>query len=471
MKLTIWDLFKYIWKHKVMIVLGTVLSLIAANLYVNKIQTYSAEVVIRYKDACVSDGKALDGSEFDSNEIVSPKVIATADRNLTFNITDDKIRANTKITPIIPSAAQSLADSKQKLGEEYEYHPNTFRIKYKGNSSYYQTRDTLDKLIDSYFKYYNEKYLYLASVSEIDHNLNNGEYDYLEQAEIMQDNIDKAIEVLNGYVSTNAYRSPSTGMTFDNMIDEFEYLSEFKMPLIFSQIYTARLSNNKDLLINKYSERREQNLLNAKNSSEKAATAEDKMNAYVNANVKVPNSYNYSKDDNNDDVMIIQDVHDDNTSRTIQPQTTYDNLIKNYVTDSVGANDNSIDSEHCQKVIDIFSTAADSGVDYIEYENSVKSEIAETLDELKGMYQTAYKLIDDYNAYIPTSHIECLTGVRYYENVYASLYYLIAIVIGFSLLCVLAIAIETIKRYAAYSKSGTENDADSDSRDENKDEE
>ena len=153
MKLTIWDLFKYIWKHKLMIVLGTALSLIAANLYVNNIQTYSAEVVIRYKDACVSEGKALDGSEFDSNEIVSPKVIATADRNLTFNITDDKIRANTKITPIIPSAAQSLAESKQKLGEEYEYHPNTFRIKYKGNSSYYQTRDTLDKLIDSYFKY------------------------------------------------------------------------------------------------------------------------------------------------------------------------------------------------------------------------------------------------------------------------------------------------------------------------------
>ena len=79
MKLTIWDLFKYIWKHKLMIVLGTALSLIAANLYVNNIQTYSAEVVIRYKDACVSEGKALDGSEFDSNEIVSPKVIATAD--------------------------------------------------------------------------------------------------------------------------------------------------------------------------------------------------------------------------------------------------------------------------------------------------------------------------------------------------------------------------------------------------------
>ena len=54
---------------------------------------------------------------------------------------------------------------------------------------------------------------------------------------------------------------------------------------------------------------------------------------------------------------------------------------------------------------------------------------------------------------------------------YASLYYLIAIVLGFSLLCVLAIAIEITKRYAAYSKRGAEDDADSDSREENKDEE
>lgn len=471
MKLTIWDLFKYVLRHKVMIILGTVFALIAANLYVNKIQTYSAEVVIRYKDACVSEGRTLSGGEFDSNEIISPKVIANANRKLAFGVTDDKIRMNTKITPIIPSGAQSLQESKQKLGEEYEYHPNTFRIKYKGNSSYYQTRDTLDKLIDSYFKYYNEKYLYLASVSEIEDNLNDSKYDYLEQAEIMQDNIDKAISVLNSYISSNAYRSPSTGMTFNDVIDEFEYLSEFRMPLIFSQIYTARLSKNKDLLINKYSERSEQNLLNAKNSTEKATTAEDKMDAYVNANVKVPNSYNYSKDDNNDDVMIIQDVHDDNRTRTIQTQTTYDNLIKNYVNDSVGSNNSTIDADHCQKVIKIFSTAADSSIDYDAYENSVKTEIANTLSDLKGMYQTAYKLIDDYNAYIPASHIECLTGVRYYENVYASLYYLIALVIGFSLLCIIAIAIEIIKRYAEYSKEGADDESDSDSQDEDKDKE
>ena len=83
------------------------------------------------------------------------------------------------------------------------------------------------------------------------------------------------------------------------------------------------------------------------------------------------------------------------------------------------------------------------------------------LTKLRDMYQTAFSLIDDYNAYVPARHIECLTGVRYYENVYASFYYLVALLIGFMLLCVLAIAIETVKRYAAYQKQEhkSENDA------------
>ncbi|UKI38164.1 MAG: hypothetical protein L6V93_09390 [Clostridiales bacterium] len=53
------------------------------------------------------------------------------------------------------------------------------------------------------------------------------------------------------------------------------------------------------------------------------------------------------------------------------------------------------------------------------------------MQKLKNLYTTAFELIDDYNAYVPSKHIESLTGIRYYENVYSSLYYLIALIIGF----------------------------------------
>lgn len=456
MKITIWDLIKYLYKHKIFIVLTVICSFVLSKLYVDKVQTYSAEVVIRYKDSCVSEGNSLDGSKFDVNEIVSPKVIANANKDLLFNVTDDGIRANTKITPIIPSSISSLKDAKEKLGEEYEYHPNTFKITYKGNGSYYQTRDTLDKLVDNYFKYYNEKYLYLASVSEIDYDLNKGNYEYLEQAEILQNNIDNTIDILKSYVSENEYRSPTTGLTFTDLINEFEYLSEFELPLIYSRIYTAKLAINKDLMLKKYNERKEASELKEKNSSEKAGIAEDRMDAYVDANVDVPNSYNSNKNVGNDDVTIIQDIHDE--ERVTNEQTTYDSLIKNYVTDSVSANDSKIDAEYCVSVIDAFTGDTPKGINYEEYENLVKSDISNTLDKLKELYSTAFSLIDDFNAYIPSMHIESLTGIRYFENVYASLYNMIGMILGLFVSCAAAIAIEIMRKYAEYEKS--KDDAD-----------
>lgn len=451
MRLSVWDLFVYLYKHKIMIALTVVVAFILSKFAVSKMQNYSAEIVISYKDACISNGYALDGSKFDSSEIVSPKVISNANKELPFNITDDGIKANTKIIPIVPDSEKRIQESKEKLGEEYEYHANSFRIRYRGNSSYYETRDTLDKLISNYFKYYNEKYLYQATVSEIDYNLNQSNYDYIEQAEILQNNIDSAIDVLQGYVGNDDYRSPSAGITFKDLIKEFEYLSEFKLPRIFSQILDARLSLDKGLLLNKYTERMESNRLSAKNNTEKAQLAKDRMDAYVQANVDVPNSYNSNINQGQDDVKIIEDI-DHHTATAIAEQTTYDTLIKNHVTDSVAANDNTIDAAYCADIINTFSTNAAPAVDYAQTETYVKNEIQSTLDKLSELYDKAFVLIDDYNAYIPSQHIECLTGIRHYENVYGSFYSLVAIVLGFLFSCVLAIALEIMKKYAAYSK-------------------
>ena len=114
-------------------------------------------------------------------------------------------------------------------------------------------------------------------MSEIDYNLNNTDYDYIEQAEIIQNNVDNAINVLEGYANGKEYRSPSTGLTFRDLINEFEYLSEFKLPTVFSRIYDARLTFNKELLINKYTDRMETNELQSKNSEEKSELAGDRM--------------------------------------------------------------------------------------------------------------------------------------------------------------------------------------------------
>ena len=446
MSITIWDLFKYIYKWKIVIIVVTILSFLGASWYVNSHQTYTAKVVIQYTDACISEGKTINGQAFDSNEIKAPVVILNVLKELGYeNKKIDSVRANIGVVAITPTSVTNLKESKAKLGEDYEYHPNTFMVTYKGDSSYEATRDILSSVINNYFKYYSETYLYLAALNEVDYNLNQKNYDYLEQAELLQDNVKQTIASLESYATSSVnYRSPTTGLTFDDLLKEFQRIDEYSIPLIYSKIFEAQLSKDKSLLINKYTERMEESKRDAENNRYKASLAEERMKAYVAAHNEIQN-YNL-------DEVIDKDVGGQTT--------TYDQLIKSYATDSIAANNNKIDAQYCQNVIERFTGEVDGSVDYAADEQFVQEKIAEVLAELQVLYAKTNINTSDYNSYIPAHHIKKLSGVGYFQNLSGTLYKLIAIVFGFGLACAFAIAYEVMRKYAKYHVSSDDDKED-----------
>ena len=459
MRISIWDLCKYLYKWKLAIIAVTVFALLAATWYVDKKQTYSAKVVIEYLDPCISRGETPDGQKFDSNEIKAPTVILNVLKELGYEHKKvGSVRENIGVVAITPASADNLKEAREKLGEEYSFYPNTFTITYKGDSSYEATRDILSSVISNYFKYYTERYLYLAALNEVDYSLNQKNFDYLEQAEQLQDNVKQTIESLQSYEKDSvSYRSPTTGLTFEDILKDFERIDEYAIPIIFSKIYEAQLSQNKTLLINKYTERMEATEREAANNLYKAESAQTRMEAYVNANRNVHSAYSNPSDD--EDINILQDV-DWTRDREINTQTMYDNLIVSYANDSIAANNNRIDAEHCRAVIERFTGAVDEGVNYKENEKFVQEKIAEVLEELKVLYEEANTITRDYNAYIPAHHIKKLSGVGYFEDISGSLYQLIAIVLGFGFSCALAIGYEIMRKYAAFQAAHGDEDDD-----------
>ena len=452
MSISIWDLFKYLYKWKIVIIAVTILSLLAASFYVNEKQTYTAKVVIQFLDPCIARGETPDGGKFDSNEIKSPVVILNVLKELGYEQKKiDSVREKISISPITPSSAESLKEAKEKLGEEYSYYPTAFTVTYKGDSSYEATRDILSSVITNYLKYYTERYLYLAALNEVDYNLNNKNFDYLEQAEQLQENVKQTISALQGYEKDSAsYRSPNTGLTFDDLLKEFQRLDEHTIPLIFSKIFEAQLSQNKALLINKYTERMEQNERDAENNLYKAELAKDRMDAYVKSTTKVENEA----------LELVEE------EERVAVQTTYDQLITNYASDSISANNNKIDADYCRVVIGRFTGAPSGNVDYEKSEQFVQDKIAEVLEQLKVLYQKANTNTADYNAYIPAHHIKKLSGVGYFENISGALYKLIALFVGFGLSCAFAIMYEIMRKYAAFQATIQDESETSDSNDE-----
>ena len=471
MSISIWDLFKYLYKWKIFIAIITVVAFFMASVYVDRSQTYSAKVIIQYDDACISQGKTLDEKTFDVSEIKAPRVILNVLNDLGYkNKKIESIREKITISAITPKKVDSLKSAKEKLGEEYFFFPKTFMITYKGNSSFESTRDILSSLIANYFKHYSETYLYLAALNEVDYNVNKKNFDYLEQAEQIDDNLKQTVSALANYSRDSmGYRSPTTGLTFSDLLKEFERIEEFSMPKIFSKIFEGQVTKNKEILIDRYKERLENNMRNMDNYAYKADVARDRMSSYLNANLNLfnPNDENSVE---NDSVSIMQGVERDENGG-VDKQTTYDALIIGYANDSISANNNRIDMDYCNNVIEKFTGEKSEGINYSEYEKEVKSEIDNVLVRLEGLYKEANINISDYNEYIPAFHIKKLSGVSYFENISGSVYKLIAIIGGFGMSCVAAIAYEIMKKYAEYSKENDEDgtDGEDDKKGEDKD--
>ncbi len=456
MKLTIWDLFRFLLKGKWLIITLTVITTAAAIVFVRQNQTYTAKIIIKYEDGCISNGYTLKGGTFDAEEIISPSVMLRVIEETGLSSQKmDSIRNKITITPIFDTAQIALKEANQKNGIEYNYYPNTFCVEYDGTPSFEQTRTTLNSVINNYFDYYAKTYLYLASIKEIDYTLNEQDFDYIEQAELINKNIKNTVASLSGYSRDSGnYLSPSNGVSFNMLINNFEHIETYLLPEIFEKIYTGPVTKNKGLLVNKYTERKEEYLRSKDGADYLAEKTKEKMDAYVEANLTVPNAYHDSGSTYSDeDVGIIKDV--DRSLRVTTEKTLYDELFKEYANDLSSAKRNLLMAEECDNVLARFSESGDE-TKTAANTAEVEALIAECLEELRPIYKDTFGVIDDYNSSLVPKHITKLCDICYFPKLDYKLFGLVGFILGFGLSCILVVAYEV---YELFRKSEKNTDA------------
>lgn len=448
MNLRLIDIFKYLFKWKYRIIAAIILSFFAARFYVSSIQTSVARVVIEFNDTSVSNGTFPNGSEFDQYQIVSPEVLQNVINALDLKDSVESLRRRITVTPIIPKAVDELRAAKAKNGEEYEYHPTSFVISYNGKSSQegYKVRELLETLVFKYIDYYSESYSSIASITNVLADEKMDQYDYIEETEVLEDSIDDIISKLESCKSADdSFRSTATGYCFQDLIYEYQHLKDDNVPSIYADLYEGRISKNTARLVEVYKQRADDAMLKQKNFEETARMTKTKMDSFSEANKEVPNAYNYRmKDQNNDDLEIIDGVYDRKTMRA-STKTTYDTLIEDYTSQLISANDSYLEATHCKYVAEVFSVPAPAGVDTAVLGENVKREISTLTDTMNKLYVGLSNTLSDYNDYSSQKHISQLTGVRCNDSTSAPLYELIAVVVTCFFMIMLAICIEIVK--------------------------
>lgn len=456
MKLSIWDIFKYIYKWKLLIILSVVAAIGLSVVYTNQNQFYESQVVIKFNDACIKDGKTPNGDEFDSQEIISPDVITAVIEDLDLKKSVENLRSRVKVKSIIPKTEETRKESLIKEGEEYSYYPDSYTITYTGRvgESAGMVRDILDSIVKNYLDAYVHNYINQIAINDFTFDENFGNQDYLEVAEIMSNKIDTIISSLGNYYSSDSsFRSSKTGLTFMDIETEYKHLRDFTIPKIYSNIYEGQISKDKVLLIQKYRQRINEYRLQEQNYNDKAAMTKESLDSFAQANVNVPNSYNVTKED----VEIIQDVYDKRRDeRDHNVTTTYDDLIIKYVSDLTSANNARLNAEECEKIIEKFTAEINSDVNTEEMTEAIKSDIEYTNNKLNDIYIILNDTIDDFNDANGISHISILTGVRYYALKSLSIYAVLFVGAAIMMSVLFALAYELIKRFLKGSAESKE---------------
>ena len=442
------QIMRYLKKILPIIVIFCVLATYAINFKLKTSNTFVASEVIHYNDPAAEQGLTPTGSKLDVNEIKSSAVMSkVVDRmGLTGIYSVDSLISRISITAIPDEDKVAQKEAKLEEGEEYVYEPNTYIVSFTAtnNEGTDFARTILDEILDVYFAEYSQKYVNVAPAKNVIDNIENENYDYIEMVEIIDTGIDETLTTLYQRMDQNPYyRATKTGVSFNDLADEFSYIRHVKLSALFSKIYKYQITKNKTVLISDYTTRIDNNdILNTKEESIVKDTVAvidayvEKMRDSGNTNI----TYEY----------ILDNVHErnlvDGSGNPVSSgdQTvTYDELIYAWRDHNEKKEHSIIDSAYCQYVIDTFQKCIGAcrnnecrasgqtctelhNESYAQIQQEIDAEIKSLVSDLSNLYSTTMKTNDEYNEYLGASYISVLSSASVKPSVNVNLYTLIA---------------------------------------------
>ena len=437
------QIFRYLKKILPWMIVFCLLATCVVYVKLSTSNTYIASEVIHYNDPMAEKGLAPTGGKLDVHEIRSSAVMSkVVDKmQLTGIYSVDSLISRIDITPIEDKDKLAQKEAKLKEGEEYIYEPSTFIVSFAATSSEGSdfARTVLDEVLDVYFEQFSQKYVNVAPANNTIENLVKEDYDYIEMMELIDSSIDDTVNALYRRMEQNAYyRSTETGVSFNELANEFNYLRQVKISSLFAKIYKYQITKNKAVLVSDYTTRIDNNRIsNAKDESiiEDVVFVIDayveKMRDSGNTNI----SYEY----------ILDNLHERNLQEYVGDQTvTYDELIYSWRDHNESKEHRIIDSAYCSYIIDTFTSCSGScggacqgssrtcaelsNREYSAIRKDVEAEIDTLLEELTSLYRITMKTNDEYNRFLGASYISVMSTASVRESVNVVLYTIIAFV-------------------------------------------
>lgn len=476
---------QYIKKRLPWIVLLCIVLTAAVFVLLSTSQSYTASVVLHYTDENAVNGLTPAGTPLNVDELRSSSVASRVLQNLEMedDYSVDDLISRINIYEVEEQEDVLLKTSMLEDGQEYTRYPTSYIVTFK--ASVFEGKEfacaVLDEIVALYVTDYSANYINEAPISNSLAKIYDDNYDYIEIMEIIDDKITQTCTSLyNRNNQTNYYRSTATGMSFLDLVGEFEYLQDVKVSALFSKIFQYQITKNKTILSSDYQNRIADNGIVEAAEQDLVEDTVALMESYV-TKMRESGNTNLSFE------YILDEVYDrehQNSNGDVlgdgDQTVTYDKLIYAWFDHNETMKHAVIDSAYCSYVLGTFNSCtgackkigttpecassaltctALSNAKYAELEAEVVSEIQTLVDELAELYTITTKTNDEYNEYLGAQNISILSTVSCTESVNVLLYTVIAAIFLLVVCCCGAILVgrlEQIVEYIFYTDHMTE---------------
>lgn len=433
-------------KRRIFIWIATALllsaiSALAAMYVLQKKQTYTASVNLKFINAAAENGYAYDGTktEDDIEEISNADILTEGIKHVRMedSVTADELAPLLKITPVIPDDEQDKIDSALDNGKEYEYNPVEYTVTL--TTKFPETGKILSGIADAYISYFVNHHTGLSAMPE---NVTDtfSDYDYIESAELLDDYTKK----MNDYVtemssSMDSFRAEN-GYAYADLEAKYTQIDTEDIPELFAVILYNKASKDPALLLQKIEKEKTGNTAANEDTAEDVKKLEELIRSYSEKN-KANGSVSdedMSIDENR--TNWLDDLDDNNTN----PQSTYDEIFSTYNSEQDGIKFNEIQNDYDDYLTEIYTDAKPTT------DEDVINEITELEEKIIGKLDQYYSIVTDMKKesddVFASSCIRQMNTPMAVRAIRAKLYMCLIAVAVFLLLCILQPALHIFNR-------------------------
>ena len=425
------SILRYLKQFSLLIFLLAVIGALAVYFYGKSQQRYIASTVIQYTNSGAKDGYTPDGSPLNVEEIYSSTVIdaALADLGLQANI--DSIRSNCYVEEVIPEKQQKRNEALLEMGEEPDYDTDTYRVYYVGDNDTGEEYawNMLDAIIKNYCEFYAEKYVEEQLQNNGVSVLDKGNYDYIESAQVLDDSVSEMLDyLLNKRASQPYFRSVETGYTYDDLYRIYKVLYDYEIPSLYAAILADAGTNDIDLLMSRLTKECEDMQLYIENRQERADALKQLIDNFIARNREMMDyHYQGTAELNNGTDYILKDVENDHEHDA--KETTYDELVREYVDLNIQLRQKTIEKEHKEYLLSVFEKALNGEGQEAAGAEGIRAKIDHCVNLVNEYYQDVENTGHELNRYLSANDLAMLSSINVQPAVNLKLYVVIAIVL------------------------------------------